>query len=234
MFSPLAWSKMNMIIDIADKEVGWLGTVDHDTPSNTYYIDDVYIVEQTVSGAETDMSPENIANFFDSHIDIANRVNFWGHSHVDMATNPSHQDKKQVDSLMEDLDYLVIVIGNKQQDLYTAVITKEFYYENVKHSIYLEEDSLLRAELELDILQKVNERAIIMPKVSKLMASNPYGYHNYYEEDYGNAFDSFSDKTTSFVELERERVEKGLNKVKTKTKKKQSTKNKKTKTRLIK
>lgn len=97
-----AFSRMWHFVDIANEEVGWLGSVQL-TRLGNFLIDEVFLLEQEVSAAQTEISENGIAQLVqelietrDDGIDVANRIHFWGHSHVRMDTNPSQQDEDQM------------------------------------------------------------------------------------------------------------------------------------------
>jgi len=102
-----AYSRMWHFVDLATQEVGWLGAV-RVTPHGDYLIEEVFLLEQEVSAAQTELSSEGQAKLVQHLIDtrpdgveVANRILFWGHSHVRMSTTASFQDDKQMETLKE-------------------------------------------------------------------------------------------------------------------------------------
>ena len=90
---------MCLIVEMAPKEVGWLGTIDR-MPSGNFYIDEIFVPEQEVTGAETDPTDEGqfkvmneLAEMGEEGMKKIERLRFWGHSHVHMGTSPSGTDE---------------------------------------------------------------------------------------------------------------------------------------------
>jgi len=99
LITPDAYKRMNLYIEIAPKEVGWLGTVKR-LANGDFLIEEVFLVEQEVTGVETEMSVAGREKLVlellaggDPGLDKANTLHFWGHSHVRMSTGPSGTDE---------------------------------------------------------------------------------------------------------------------------------------------
>lgn len=93
-FTPLAWSKMVMLVDQFDCEVGWDGTV-QDLGDNRYLVDDIIVFPQTVTGATVDTDQAEYEKWLAKlPDDTFNRRRFNGHSHVRMGVTPSPTDEK--------------------------------------------------------------------------------------------------------------------------------------------
>lgn len=100
LITPDAYKRMCLYIDIAPKEVGWLGTVSQ-RDNGDFLIEEVFLVEQEVTSVETELSVAGreklvlqlLANGDDEGIERANKLRFWGHSHVRMSTGPSGTDE---------------------------------------------------------------------------------------------------------------------------------------------
>jgi hypothetical protein len=99
LISDHAYRRMCLIVESAAKEVGWMGTVDR-MPSGNFYIDEIFVPEQVVSGAETDPTDEGQYKVMNALTEMGEegmkkieRLRFWGHSHVHMMTSPSSTDE---------------------------------------------------------------------------------------------------------------------------------------------
>ncbi len=99
LISDHAYRRMCLIVETAPKEVGWLGTVDR-LASGNFFIDEVFVPEQEVSGSETDPTDEGQFNVMNELVEMGEegmkkieRLRFWGHSHVHMGTSPSGTDE---------------------------------------------------------------------------------------------------------------------------------------------
>jgi hypothetical protein len=90
---------MCLIVELAPKEVGWLGTAER-MPSGNFYIDEIFVPEQEVTGTETDPTDEGqfkimneLAEMGEEGMQKIEKLRFWGHSHVHMMTSPSGTDE---------------------------------------------------------------------------------------------------------------------------------------------
>jgi hypothetical protein len=97
--SPVAYMVMCLIVELAPKEVGWLGTVSK-RPDGNFMIEEVFLVEQEVTSVETELSADGCAKLVmelleggEPGLERANKLRFWGHSHVRMGTSPSGTDE---------------------------------------------------------------------------------------------------------------------------------------------
>ena len=101
LISKLAHNKMWHFVDLAGEEVSWLGTAIQQ--GCNFLIQDVFLLKQEVSGAQTTITEDGLAEFGQEilkqpeGVDIYNSIRFWGHSHVCMGTSPSPQDDSQMD-----------------------------------------------------------------------------------------------------------------------------------------
>lgn len=163
-----AYSRMWHYVDIASKEVGWLGTV-RLTRYGNFLIDEVFLLEQEVSAAQTEISEAGIARLAQELIDtrengveMVNRIRFWGHSHVRMGTFPSGQDEAQMQHFHQnDCPWFVRGILNKlgrmQFDIF--LWNAGVKVTDVPWAIYDEfVDQSRRADIEADFNAKVTER----------------------------------------------------------------------------
>ena len=115
-----AFSRMWHFVDIAGEEVGWLGTVQQ-TRYGNFLIEEVFLLEQEVSAAQTEISEDGIAKLAQELIEtrqdgveVVNKIRFWGHSHVRMGTSPSGQDEAQMRHFQQnDCPWFVRGILNK-------------------------------------------------------------------------------------------------------------------------
>lgn len=142
LFSPTAYLKQLSLIKWHKTEVAWMGTVEK-TDEETYYIKDIYMYPQKVTGATVNADAEDIMNWADTLDDeIYNALRFQGHSHVFMGVSPSATDmshqKLMAKNLKEDDYYLFLIINKKGQMNY-------FIYEGTGE-IFTHED------IEWDIL----------------------------------------------------------------------------------
>lgn len=134
-FTDYAWAKLWTIIDLCPKEVGWFGLVDT-LDSGDYLISDIFVPEQTVTAAETDIPAEAmgaLAIELESKGIDSSKLRYWGHSHVNMSVGPSGTDEDQVAEYIEHVDFFIRGIHNKKGaskvDIYDC--TKGLIYQCV-------------------------------------------------------------------------------------------------------
>lgn len=100
LITPEAYMRIQLYVEIGRLEVGWLGTATQ-LPNGNFLIDQTFLLEQEVTGTETELSVEGqnklveelLTPGTDAALDRVNRLRFWGHSHVRMGTGPSGTDE---------------------------------------------------------------------------------------------------------------------------------------------
>ena len=123
-----AWYTLSKYVELCSGEVGWLGTVDV-LESGDYLIDKVYLLEQTVTGATTDIESDAVANLAvsleEQGID-SSRLRYWGHSHVNMQVSPSGTDEDQLQEYLDNgCNYFIRGIYNKKGDAKVDVFDQD-------------------------------------------------------------------------------------------------------------
>ena len=95
-----AYMDMIYITSQADSdEISWLGSVDK--ADNIYTINNVYLFDQVVSSASTEITEKSIVKLGTEmlkagSIKEVNKLRFWGHLHPGGSTSPSHTDNQQL------------------------------------------------------------------------------------------------------------------------------------------
>jgi len=125
-YTPYIHKVIQHIVAHQPQEIGWLGLVDK--TAYGYLVTDLYIPEQTVSAAETDIDQDAMAALA-IEIDEAgldpSKLLYWGHSHVNMAVSPSRQDEQQIASFVENSPFFIRGIYNKYGDSKVDVYDKQ-------------------------------------------------------------------------------------------------------------
>ena len=125
-YTPYVHKVIQHIVAHQPQEIGWLGLVDK--TAYGYLVTDLYIPQQTVSAAETDIDQDAMAALA-LEIDEAgldpSKLLYWGHSHVNMAVSPSHQDEQQIASFVENSPFFIRGIYNKYGDRKVDVYDKQ-------------------------------------------------------------------------------------------------------------
>ena len=116
-FTPTALEKTRLYVESCDTEIGWLGEIE--PIGNDFLCKDVYLPEQDVHSATTEMQPDDLIKFASEHDDeLMEKLCLWGHSHVNMGTSPSGQDDNQVDLFRDtSMQHFFRVIANKKGEL---------------------------------------------------------------------------------------------------------------------
>lgn len=113
-FSMKAYIKMRDLVDRFESEVGWFGFIDKISDLE-YHITDICVYPQLVTGATVKETNEPWDD--DMPIEQIKRRHFHGHSHVNMAPNPSGTDIKhrddQVAMVKSDSFYFFLITNKK-------------------------------------------------------------------------------------------------------------------------
>ena len=122
IFSQNAWKKMQALINEFDKEVAWHGVAyrGDDESKDEYFITDILVYPQEVTGATVNTDQEKYEMWLMSHDDdVFNNIRMQGHSHVNMSVTPSGVDNSLYDRLLEQLDdtmFYIFMIWNKKKE----------------------------------------------------------------------------------------------------------------------
>lgn len=131
----LAWMKMTMLTESADKEIAWHCLVDRPEPDH-FIIRDVLMYPQEVTATAVDSDDARYHTWLDSipDEDFA-RMRGQGHSHVRMATSPSGADTAYYQKMLATVrDYYIFMILNKRGELWINL------YDVARNIIYEEKD----------------------------------------------------------------------------------------------
>lgn len=124
LFSKLAWQKMWALVHNCKIEISWFGYVMPEEEkeklgiSETYYVEDIYVVDQECTGVKSDMLPDAVSNLCIRLMDEGkdpSRLKLWGHSHVNMSVGFSGTDEATIERL--ELEPLLSIVLNKQGDV---------------------------------------------------------------------------------------------------------------------
>lgn len=121
-FSEKAWYKMHELVSHFDKEVAWHGTARRgdDAEKDEYYIDDIFVYPQEVTGATVNTDQEKYQSWLYSlDDDTFSNLRMQGHSHVNMGTTPSGVDLTHQEKILEQLEndmFYIFLIWNKKDD----------------------------------------------------------------------------------------------------------------------
>ena len=138
-FSELAWYKMKSLVEEFSKEVAWHGVASRgtDASKNDYYITDILVYPQTVTGATVDMDVKEYDKWIRDNTEDERFFNIamQGHSHVNMQCSPSGTDLNHqeiiLSQLTDDMFYIFMIL-NKQGSCNTRIfdLAKNTLFEN--------------------------------------------------------------------------------------------------------
>lgn len=120
-FTELAWLKMQTLIREYSDEVAWHGIAKRgeDAEKDEYYITDILVYPQEVTGATVNTDQEKYQMWLMNHEDdVFNNIRMQGHSHVNMGTSPSSVDNSLYERILDQLDdemFYIFMIWNKQK-----------------------------------------------------------------------------------------------------------------------
>lgn len=186
------YETMFMLVDEVSTEVSWLGIVQR--VGDDYLIDEIFVPEQKVSGAYTQMEESGIEEVAleilerEGGDDMLSCLRFWGHSHVNMGVFPSGTDDQQMEEFCEDLveqnadnKFFVRGIFNKKGDAKFDVwdIEAGFQIHDCPWAVFTPKESPERTALKERIKEKVSHFNDRSSSWSDRYDGTQYGYPSY-------------------------------------------------------
>jgi hypothetical protein len=173
--APEAYKRMQLYIELARKEVGWLGTVNR-LENGDFFVDQVFLLEQEVTPTETELSVEGqnrlvnqLLERGDEGLELVNTMRFWGHSHVRMGTSPSGTDERTMERWQsEGLPWAVRGIFNK--------------LGRAEFTVYLYEQGYRFCDAPWAVMDPVTKRVILQQRYGYQGGGGYYGSRPAYEE----------------------------------------------------
>lgn len=198
-FSEEAWVKMQMLVQEYGTEIAWHG-VAHRNGDAEYYISDILVYPQTVTGTKVDMDVDRYSEWLMDNCDDErfDHIYMQGHSHVNMGVTPSGTDLKHQEIILNQLSddmFYIFLIWNKKGDKYIRIFDKAintvFSTEDVEIEIFDGEYFLNEFA---DESQEMCRNRVIQTQqytyADSLRKSDEnyycyYNYEDYEDEDYG-------------------------------------------------
>ena len=188
-FEEMALLKMEMLVKNFDKEVAWHGTARRgDDPSkDEYIITDILVYPQGVTGATVNTDQNEYQMWLMHQEDeVFNNIRMQGHSHVNMATNPSGVDTTLYEQILEQLEddmFYIFLIWNKRGDKWIKIydLAKNVMFETADITVKsIDDGSGIQAFLN-DAKAAVKDKVY----VNNYQRSNsPYGYWDNERKEY--------------------------------------------------
>lgn len=224
---PRALKRIMYYAKAAEGEVSGLGTIMKD-PSGKYIVDEVHLLEQESSGADTELNPESISKLMTDMMKAnqdPSKLKFWWHSHANMGVFWSGTDDTCAETLSREFAFSLVVNKSGESlcrlDIYNPI---RITFNHIKLVEIVEEDAELKTLCELEVKEKVKSPtyAYQHPANGAMggFASRPhhyrgrdtrdypcggYGYGGY-EHGYPDNWDDDKKKEDSRVKLSEEEV----------------------------
>lgn len=194
-FSEIAWLKMQTLIREFDKEVAWHGiaTRGEDTTKDEYYINDILVYPQEVTGATVNTDQEKYEMWLMQHDDdVFNNIRMQGHSHVNMGTSPSSVDLTHQEKILEQLEddmFYIFMIWNKRGEKNVKIydLAKNVLFDGNDVTVKVSGDSIGISKFLTEAKEMVKNKPFIS-------ASTSYGNYTYGNYTYGSGNNSYADK----------------------------------------
>lgn len=198
-FDPLAWRKMQTLIKEFDKEVAWHGVAyrGEDETKNEYFITDILVYPQKVTGATVNTDQEKYEMWLMQHEDeVFNNIRMQGHSHVNMGTTPSGVDETHQAKILEQLEddmFYIFLIWNKSNSKFIKIydLKKNILFETIDVTVEILDDGSGIDEFLADAKKLVEDK----PTTPYYNGSGYYSGNNGYRGSYYNGQGGYSGST---------------------------------------
>lgn len=164
---PEARAKMELYCDLSSEEIGWLAFVEKTNVG--FLITDCILLKQEVHATTTEIDPAALLEFW-NNTPIEKQVNIklWGHSHVNMAPNPSGQDDSQMDYFKDGNDWFIRLITNKKREYHIDVFDYKngikVHMDQADLKTYNPSEEALKVAIEAEIKEKVSHKTYATTK----------------------------------------------------------------------
>lgn len=192
-FSEIAWLKMQTLIREFDKEVAWHGVAyrGEDKSKDEYYITDILVYPQEVTGATVNTDQEKYEMWLMTHEDdVFNNIRMQGHSHVNMGTTPSGVDTTHQEKILAQLDddmFYIFMIWNKRGEKTIKIydLAKNVLFDGTDVSVEIQDDGTGMSSFLADAKKMVIDKKTTAPSTYRYNGSYG-GYYNGYYSNYNN------------------------------------------------
>lgn len=172
--SRAAYDRMWNYVDLAAKEIGWLGTAER--IGKDFLIKEVFLFKQEAGATTCEITTEGLAEFAteilasrEDGMEIVNSLMFWGHSHANIPTSASSQDDSQMEIFRQSgHPWFIRGILNKLGRMEFTIYLYESGIKivDVEWLILDLDDEILRTEIEAEIKAKVSEKVYVAPAIN--------------------------------------------------------------------
>lgn len=194
-FTELAWLKMQTLIREFDKEVAWHGIAKRgeDASKDEYYITDILVYPQEVTGATVSTDQEKYQMWLMNHDDeVFNNIRMQGHSHVNMGVTPSSVDTSLYDRILEQLDddmFYIFMIWNKRKEKTIKIydLAKNILFDTSDVTVEVLDDGTGIEKFLKDARDAVKDKPTTPTTTYQSPYRGSYGYGGYYG-GYGSSY----------------------------------------------
>jgi len=150
LLSPEALTKINYWVQVSTVEISGLGKCKYDASKHAYIVSDVWLLEQENGPTTTDIEASAAAKLLYETRETEGDLNFWWHSHVNMAVFWSGTD---TDTIKEfgDNGYCLATVFNKKREMRSAFyqgangFLPSVFLDNLKtDTYYMVDEALLK------------------------------------------------------------------------------------------
>lgn len=124
LITPTVTQKETALVRACEVEIGWFGIVEKVTVNGVqkFCVTDILVPEQNVTGASIDTGGPDLGAFLMEHMEVAEKLQYYGHSHVNFDCKPSITDLDQIVDWEEyGMDFLINHIQNKAGETHTQL-----------------------------------------------------------------------------------------------------------------
>lgn len=169
--TPQAFAKLWALVTNFNKEVAWHGLARRmeDETKDEYLIYDIMVYPQEVTGSTVNTDQMEYQNWLlGLSNEVFNNVRFQGHSHVEMAVNPSTTDLDHQRRILDQLgpeDFYIFQIWNKKSACHTKIydMKKNVFFDNSDCSVRMFGDGVNFEEFLKGAKEMVKERSYSTP-----------------------------------------------------------------------
>lgn len=137
-FTAMAWFKMRSLVNHCTTECAWHGIVVPSEDRKTFTVTDILVYPQIVAGATVEQDDtDNAYEIWHQALPTPayNSLRMQGHSHVNMAANPSGVDTTMYNNMLQTLSansYYIFMITNKTGNVWVNIydLLNNIIYEN--------------------------------------------------------------------------------------------------------
>ncbi len=157
-----AYSKLRGYINNVENEVGGLGSVF--IKGQSLIVKDIFLIEQEVSGASTNLSADGLAKFYQERLkankkDDMGSYKLWWHSHYNFNTFWSKTDDDTIDGFDQETkedNWFLSIVGNQEGELLTRLdVFRPFRFTYNDVPMF---NDILDPKVEVDLLSEIEKK----------------------------------------------------------------------------